>query len=85
MSGYERVEETFIVDGLCVGVISCSCPVGKKVLGGGYKKVSLNFELQSSYPAGDDIWQIRVKNPSNFPSGGSVYAVCAYIDETTMS
>jgi hypothetical protein len=57
-----------------------ACPVGKRVLGGGYEMVvNDNFVPVSSYPPSQTAWRVVVRNSQSV--GASVqfriYAVCA--------
>jgi hypothetical protein len=76
VSGYEIINThgTLPMNGT-VSVVA-SCPLGKRVLGGGYVVPQVSDTTSLSRPDGDNAWRVDFK--SNGGSGdASVYAICA--------
>ena len=72
VSGYERVQQ-FFIEFVAPGDVmhkSVSCPVGKKVLGGGYTVDNAPAgyvpAIMLSYAINDTAWRIDMKNTSAF-------------------
>ena len=63
------------------GTSTCTatCPVGHKVLGGGYEHTPgrLTPLLQRNGPDGDNVWRVTTRLGNSFPTEVTIYATCA--------
>lgn len=63
------------------GTTTCTatCPVGHKVLGGGFEHSpgALTPFLQRNGPLGDNAWQVTTRVTNTFVIGVTVFATCA--------
>ena len=86
VSGLEIVTHTANVLTNTITSIAVACPVGKKVLGGGYSGLDIDqARVERNAPgltAGGGVsttsWQVRINNDNdNFSASVTVYAICA--------
>jgi hypothetical protein len=68
------------------GVWTMPCPLGKKILGGGFAGVesnSQNLMVGKSAPffsgTSSSGWIVEVKNPTSSPITFTIYAICANV------
>jgi hypothetical protein len=76
VAGYEIINtrETLPLNGSIE--VTATCPIGKRVIAGGYVAPSVLDTASSSRPEGDKGWLVKFK--SNGGTGeASVYAICA--------
>ncbi|HKY63287.1 MAG TPA: hypothetical protein VJR29_07700 [bacterium] len=87
--GYERLSISGTAPAESVSVVlRAQCPLGKKVLGGGFHGIIGQLKLQQSFPQeridenGDlrSGWQVLVSNPGDSPEQFTAYAICAFVD-----
>jgi hypothetical protein len=76
VSGYEQVQ-TAVLTSESMVTQSVTCPVGKKVVGGGYYFISASGYAVESYPLDYDTWLVKAyKTAGPNPWGLSVFAIC---------
>ena|GEM_PF-4053766 len=83
--GYERVETVVDVDpGDTFIITSASCPVGKKLLGGGYAVQDSKFHVTYAYAQSNDVYALTaVLIPGQTVTSSSqaiVAAICGIVD-----
>ena len=83
IAGHEVVSAVqFIAPGTAI-TLSATCPVGKKVQGGGYSLHSSELQVTSSFPGNgsgnviDNGWAVIVRNTDFRDRQAAVYATCA--------
>lgn len=82
VSGYQQVFQWFgPVAGGSTGDHICNCPVGKKVVGGGYwfdggTGPTPAGHITLNRPVGDNAWQVVWYNTQSFGLQMGVYAIC---------
>lgn len=87
LTGYERVEKTQAAQPGAFTVVNAVCPIGKKVLGGGFQftgspgdvTVAQSFPQQSTDGAGNTVfsWQVGVIINGTAQSNVTSWATCA--------
>ena len=76
----EIVQAEAIPGGAAVFARSVSCPVGKRVIGGGGETDRSDIFMTRSYPESTTSWRVRWETDNNAsisPSFIRAYAVCA--------
>ena len=81
-AGADGVSSYSIQTNFCgVGTTTCTatCPVGHKILGGGYEHApgGLTPFLQRNGPIGDNAWQVTTRPTNIFVRGVTIFATCA--------
>ncbi|MEU1375458.1 hypothetical protein ABZ442_17605 [Streptomyces triculaminicus] len=82
-SGYEVVvSANNLVPAHDNAQVIVDCPVGKKVLGGGFFGFIPEVRTFRSFPQGSayTAWVVVVQNDSNVTSAFDAYAICAKVD-----
>ena len=78
LSGYVIVQKASTVAPPAGGaMLIITCPVGKKVLGGGFSGAS--WDVNTSMPSSEDKWIFTGKNLGSTNGPFSGYAVCATV------
>lgn len=82
VSGYQIVQDNFVVANSSGFTVSINCPSGKRTVGGGANLVDSTWFLQSSAPQnGGAGWLVRYQTTgATFSAAGTVYAICANVN-----
>lgn len=71
VSGWERIQGDVSNNGTAIA----NCPIGKKVIGGGYNTPDHNnISPSSNWPIDDDTWMVTIKDVGN--TSLQAYAIC---------
>lgn len=84
ITGYQRVTDTLTLSPNERDDITVTCPTGKKVTGGGFKAVNVQFGnapddiwATESYPSADNAWTLTLKDrESGYDYTITAYAIC---------
>jgi hypothetical protein len=72
-----NVSDPVIINGLGSGSVSCNCPSGTSVLGGGYSSDGGSAQATSSYPESNTSWKVWIYNDSFSSTTVNAYTICA--------
>ena len=82
--GYQRVSASSSVAGVSFGEVTCNCPAGTNVMGGGFDYTNIasdnNVHIIDNFPNTDSSWRVRVYNFELVDRTLTVYAICARIN-----
>ncbi len=76
--GYVRVSATVDIGPATTGGVSCDCPSGTVVMGGGFYISNYILEIGNSYPSSDSSWYVHASNSDLISTHQlTAYAICA--------
>lgn len=78
-SALERVERTESIPPNEERIARLQCPVGAKVLSGGFAGASEWVQVRTSWPADDETWEFRFANSIGMAQEVNISIICAQV------